>query len=151
MAVQAKVFPRELTTLRRLGAYAADRKQCGKRNLSLKKDSCLYCLHPYVGCDSLIRVGGRIRRASLPRDLAHPVVLPKVSHVTRLVISHHHQQVCHSGRGVTLNEIRASGYWIIKARATVTSYVWNCVKCRKMAAVPISWEPALNLRQLWLK
>ena len=64
VAVQVKAFPRELTTLRRLGAYAADRKQCGKRNLSLKKDSCLYRLDPYVGCDGLIRVGGRIRRAN---------------------------------------------------------------------------------------
>ena len=44
MAVQAKAFPREFITLRQLGAYAADRKQCGKRNLSLKKDSCLYRL-----------------------------------------------------------------------------------------------------------
>ena len=120
MAVQAKAFPRELITLRRLGAYAADRKQFGKQNLSLKKDSCLYGLDPYVGSDGLIRVGGRIRRANIPRDLAHPVVLPKESHVTRSVISHHHQQVCLFGRGVTLNEIRASA---IRSRATVTSYL----------------------------
>ena len=113
MAVQAKAFPRELITLRRLGAYAADRNQCGKQNLSLKKDSCLYRLDPYVGSDGLIRVGGRLRRTNIPSDLAHPVVLPKESHVTRLVISHHHQQVCYSGRGVTLNEIRTSGYWIM--------------------------------------
>ena len=79
-----------------------------------------------MGSDDLIPVGGRIRRANIPRDLAHPVVLHKENHVTRLVISHHHQQVCHSGRGMTLNKIRASGYWIIKARASVTSPVELC-------------------------
>ena len=63
-----------------------------------------------MGSDDLIPVGGRIRRANIPRDLAHPVVLHKETHVTRLVISHHHQQVCHSGRGMTLNKIRAYGY-----------------------------------------
>ena len=142
MAVQAKVFPRELINLRQHGVYATNRKQCGKRNLSLKKDSCLYRLDPYVGSDGLIGVGGRIRRANIPRDLAHPVVLPKENHVTRLVISHHHQHVCHSGRGMTLNEIRASGYWIIKARATVTSYLWNCVKCRKMRGGTVTQKVA---------
>ena len=62
--------------------------------------------------------------------------------MTRLVISHHHQHVCHSGRGMTLNEIRASGYWIIKARATVTSYLWNCVKCRKMRGGSVTQKMA---------
>ena len=62
--------------------------------------------------------------------------------MTRLVISHHYQQVCHSGRGMTLNEIHTFGYWIIKAGATVTSYLWNCVKCRKMRGGTVTQQMA---------
>lgn len=96
------------------------------------KESHISRLDPYMDSDGLLRVGGRVRRANLPRDLAHPVILPRQGHITRLVIEHYHVRTCHSGRETTLNEIRASGYWIVRARAVVTSHIWKCVTCRKL-------------------
>jgi len=92
----------------------------------------MYRLDPYVSSDGLIRVGGRVRRANVPRQLAHPVILPRNHYITHLLIRHHHERTCHSGRGTTLNELRASGYWILRARAAVASYLWKCVTCRKL-------------------
>lgn len=51
-----------------------------------KRRSHLHRLDPYMGMDGLIPVGGRIRRANVPHNLAHPVILPKQGHLTMLVI-----------------------------------------------------------------
>ena len=71
--------------------------------------------------DGLMRVGGRIRRAEIPRNLAHPVILPKESHVTTLIIRHFHERSNHAGMNTTLSELRSSGYWVVQARSAVSS------------------------------
>ena len=40
----------------------------------------------------------------------------------------------HQGRGLTLNEIRASGYWIIGCSALVSKVIHACTTCRKLRA-----------------
>ena len=60
-----------------------------------------------------MRVGGRIRRANLSVTLKNPIILPKSSHITSLIISHVHEITHHGGRGMTLNQLRASGYWTV--------------------------------------
>ena len=124
--MQLQEFPEEAKSLSKLD------KQRGRASSQMKRRSPIHRLDPYMGADGLIRVGGRVRRANIPQELAHPVILPKKGHVTMLIIRHHHERTLHSGRQTTLNEIRASGYWIIKARAAVASYVWKCVTCNKL-------------------
>ena len=141
-AAQEAVFPAELTSLRRLKTYAAEKQQCTERNFALKRNSSLYRLDPYLSNDGLIHVGGRIKRANIPHSLAHPVVLPKDSYVTQLVIKHYHQRTCHSGREITLNELRASGYWVIQARATVAAHLWNCVQCKRLRGTTLTQKMA---------
>ena len=141
-AAQIQAFSKEYKTLVESGPYAEERQQARKRNTSLKRDSCLYRLDPYIGNDGLIRVGGRVKRANVPRELAHPVILPRHNHVTKLVISYHHIRTCHSGRGTTLNELRASGYWIIQARAAVAAHLWGCVTCRKLRSPTVGQKMA---------
>ena len=99
-----------------------------------------------------MRVGGRIRKATLSESLKNPVILPKSSHITALVISYAHERTQHSGRGITLNELRASGYWIVGGNSMVRQFISKCVTCRylrgtvgeqKMADLPKSRvEPA---------
>ena len=122
--LQLQEFPEEAKLLMK------PRKQNGQ--VTRKRQGRLHRFDPYMGTDGLIRVGGRIRRANVPRDLAHPVILPKQGHVTVLVTRHYHERTLHGGRNTTLNEMRASGYWIIKARAVIASYIWKCVTCRKL-------------------
>ena len=123
-AVQTQAFSEEVELL--------STKTKGQDISRTRRHSRLHRLDPYMDSDGLIRVGGRIRRANIPRDLAHPVVLPSQGHVTTMIIRHHHERARHAGRGITLNEIRASGYWIVKLRTAVASYVWRCVTCRKL-------------------
>lgn len=98
----------EETTLCHQEAYVADRKLCKERNQLLKKDTG-YRLDQYVGQDELIRVGDRITRVNVPCDLAHPVFLPKESHVIQLVIDHFHKLTFHSDHNFEWNK----GLWLL--------------------------------------
>ena len=122
--VQDQSFRMEMHVLKRKGPD--DEKSV------VSKKSPLWSLDPFVDDNNLLRVGGRIRRATLHEDIKHPLILPRHSHVTNLVINYFHEESGHSGRGMTLNAIRQAGLWIIGARAAVTKLVMKCVTCRKL-------------------
>ena len=103
----------------------------------MKKTSSLYKLDPFLDDNGLLRVGGRVRLATgLTFDAKHPIILPKKGHVTELIVCHHHHSVEHQGHGITHNEIRSTGYWIIGGGSAVSSHISRCVKCRKLRAAP---------------
>lgn len=56
-----------------------------KEQQRVKKSSSLRKLNPVLQ-DGLMRVGGRLSRAALPDDSKQQVILPKDSHITRLVL-----------------------------------------------------------------
>ena len=76
----------------------------------LKKSSSLYKLDPFLDEHGVLRVGGRLKRASFSSEFKHPVILPRKHHVTDLVIGYYHQQVEHQGRGMNTGEIRENGF-----------------------------------------
>ncbi len=87
----------------------------------------LPCNHPLYPFDpfmqyGIMRMGGRLRRASAPLELWHPAILPRNGVITRLILVHHHQKIQHKGRGQTLNELRANGFWIIGCSKVVAQY-----------------------------
>ena len=99
-------------------------------SVNLPKTHKLYQLDPILE-DGVLRVGGRLKRSSSPLDFKHPVILPKEGVVTQLILDHCHKKTQHQGRGLTLNELRASGYWIMGASKAVAKHIKNCVTCRK--------------------
>ena len=152
--VQRDAFPLEMRSLQNIQANAkyGSRELDKEKKTLLKKTSSLRTLDPVLDSDGIMRVGGRIRRANLSVTLRNPIVLPKSSHITSLIISHVHERTHHGGRGMTLNELRASGYWIVSGNAMVRKFISKCVRCRylrgshgeqKMADLPKSRvEPA---------
>ena len=83
------------------------------RKALFKNTSSLRTLDPVLDSDGVMRVGGRVRKANLPCTLKNSIILPKSIHLTSLIIGHVHERTHHSGRGITLNELRSSGYWIV--------------------------------------
>ena len=75
-----------------------------------------------------------MKNADLPSSIKHPVILPRGSHVSSLIIRHFHERVGHQGKGITLNAVRANGYWIIGGISAVNSAIGSCFKCRKFRA-----------------
>ncbi|XP_051813869.1 uncharacterized protein LOC127536725 [Acanthochromis polyacanthus] len=93
--------------------------------------SKLHKLSPFLDNHNILRVGGRLTKASLHPNIKYPAILPKEHHVSRLLIKHFHERIHHQGRGMTVNEIRANGIWIIGCSTEVSSFIYKCVKCRK--------------------
>ncbi|XP_068734716.1 uncharacterized protein [Montipora capricornis] len=108
------------------------RDQSRKKRQVLRKASSLYKLDPFLDQDGLIRVGGRIRRANVSVDTKHPVIIPGTGHLTELLIRHHHLKVNHMGQGMTHNELRQNGYWILKSSSRVARSIFNCVTCSRL-------------------
>ncbi|XP_071802646.1 uncharacterized protein [Asterias amurensis] len=88
-------------------------------------------LDPFTDDSGILRVGGRLRNSSLPLFVKHPVIFPKDSHISRLIAAHFHEKVHHQGRGITLNELRANGFWIICGGGLISSLIRKCVICRR--------------------
>ena len=80
----------------------------------------------------MLRVGGRLKRASLSDDVKFPVILPRDSHITMLIVQYFHERTRHQGKGMTLNEIRSNGFWVINGSSVVASVISSCVKCQKL-------------------
>ena len=64
-----------------------------RKDRRLRCTSSLYRLDPFLDEHYLLRVGGRLNKVSFCKDLKHPVIRTRKSHVTELIISHFHQKL----------------------------------------------------------
>ena len=121
--VQSDAFPSEIRSLQTIQAKAKNgsRELDKEKNALLRKASFLRSLEPVLYSDGIMRVGERIRGGNPSVTLKNPIILPKSSHITSCIIGHVHERTRHGGRGMTLNELRASGYWIVSGN------VWNAI------------------------
>lgn len=76
----------------------------------------------------LIRVGGRLAHSNLPYGTKHPILLPKTSQMTVLLIDHIHRSHCHPGPQATQNILHQE-YWIMSARSAIRKRLHRCVPC----------------------
>ena len=129
--VQEREFAEKIKTLGSLQKKDPKREDKVKIKTSLKKTSCLYRLEPFLVSQGILRVGGRLKRSNLPFHVKHPAFIPGKKHVTTLIIRHRHQKIAHQGCGMTLNELRANGYYIIGESSAVGHHITNCVACQK--------------------
>ena len=104
-------------------------------NNSLSTSSVLHRMDAFLQ-DGIIRVGGRLKESSMSVAEIHPAILPRNGHITSLIIDHFHKKVQHQGRGITLNEIRSNGYYIIRGSRAVSNKIHECVTYRKMRRPP---------------
>ncbi|XP_011883953.1 PREDICTED: uncharacterized protein LOC105571092 [Vollenhovia emeryi] len=97
---------------------------------SLPKSNPLLCLTSYLDKQGCIRVGGRLEHSQLSEGSKHPLILPKNSVLTTLVIDDSHKRTLHGGTQLTLSFLRQQ-YWIIRGRTTVKSFIQKCVICTR--------------------
>lgn len=134
-AAQSKAFKDEIGTLKETKQENDDpnsRVFAQQRKARMKGFSSLYKLDPFIDSDGILRVGGRLRRANLSDEIKFPIILPRNSHITMLIAKHFHQRASHQGKGITLNEVRSNGFWIINGSSLVASLISSCVKCQRL-------------------
>ena len=114
-AVQTSNFQKELKALSSVQKLEDPKSKPGDLQMKYALNSCssLFKLDPFLDPSGILRVGGRLKWSSMSDNIKLPVVLPKKCHITDLVINHCHNQAKHQGRGMTVNEIRSRGFWII--------------------------------------
>ncbi|GFY61943.1 uncharacterized protein TNIN_271721 [Trichonephila inaurata madagascariensis] len=84
---QEKFFPEELKSLK-------DNK--------IEKESPLYNYMPYLDENGLIRLRGRLEFCNFSIDEKHPLILPKNSWLTTLIVCREYNKVMHEGTASTL-------------------------------------------------
>ena len=73
----------------------------------------MYKLDSFLDSDGLLRVGGRLGNSRHSQSEAHSLVLPKQSNISEAIIRWCLENVAHGGRGMTLNDLRQNGFWIL--------------------------------------
>ncbi|XP_068209228.1 uncharacterized protein [Palaemon carinicauda] len=127
--IQKKTFSKEVTLLQ---------KTEGSRGRGLWSSSSIYKLDHFIDPkDRLLRVNGRLSKAEISAGEKHPMILPKKSHFTTLIIHYTHEKLAHTGRNHVMSKLREL-YWIIRTNASVRQVLQRCVICRKMR------NPVLN-------
>lgn len=96
---------------------------------SVARGSSIFKLDPCLE-NGLVRVGGRLAKASLPEETKHPLILSKEQHISTLILRHVHQQVGHGGRNHTLSRLRRR-FWITSATSAVRKVISQCTFCRR--------------------
>ncbi len=112
-------------------------------NAKLPKSSHILKLDDYVD-RGLLHVGGRLSKSDFHDSAKHPIILPKKSHVTNLIVQDAHIKLGHAGRNHVLAHVRES-YWIVHGNATVRKVISKCITCRKLRR-PVSSQKWLIFR-----
>lgn len=73
---------------------------------SIDKNSKLLCLNPFMDNQQILRVGGRLKYSPISYSQKHPILLPRIHHVTNLILRHEHLRQWHAGLQATLNAVR---------------------------------------------
>ncbi|GBN74844.1 hypothetical protein AVEN_232280-1 [Araneus ventricosus] len=106
-----------------------------KSGKQISKNSSLYKLAPYLDDNNVLRVRGRLEESEFSSNEIHPIILPKQSKFSELLIRREHNKVCHGGVSATLSKIR-SRYWIPKGRQIDKRVLRDCLICRKYSLKP---------------
>ncbi|XP_017796984.1 PREDICTED: uncharacterized protein LOC108578211 [Habropoda laboriosa] len=112
--VQAGAFDKEIRDL--------------QKGTPLHPKSRLLSLHPFLDDQGILRVGGRLQNAAIPYEQKHPILLPKNSHITDLILRHAHLEGHHAGINTTLANVRQR-YWPIDGKNAIKRIVRQCIKC----------------------
>ncbi|XP_047038037.1 uncharacterized protein LOC124643200 [Helicoverpa zea] len=104
-----------------------------KESKNSKKKGNLKSLNSFIDSDGIIRVGGRLDMSQLDQNRVHPILLPKESFLSQLLVADAHAKTMHGGPQLMVTYLR-SKYWIIGVKLLAKKYVRNCVTCIRYAA-----------------
>ncbi|XP_055621927.1 uncharacterized protein LOC129765547 [Toxorhynchites rutilus septentrionalis] len=93
----------------------------------VKPNSRLKTLSPIMS-DGILRVGGRLRNASIPEDRKHPMILPSRHPLTDTILQHYHTKYLHAGPQLLVACVREK-YWPLSIRNLARKVVHSCIHC----------------------
>ena len=95
---------------------------------ALPNTNKLSSLCPFVDATGMLRVGGRLKYATIPYDAKHPYIIPSNHPVTKLIIEDEHRSNGHIGSEHVLANLREC-YWIVNGRTAIKGVIRKCFFC----------------------
>ena len=117
-------------------------------NNQLPHKSKLLLLRPIIDQEGLLRCDSRLKYSScLPWETKYPIILPRHSHITKLIIKRYHDKSGHAGTNYVLAQLSAK-YWILAAREAIRAWENECAECKRRRTKPVhpSMAPLPELR-----
>lgn len=105
-----------------------------KTNANWKPDTNLPLISQFnlfIDSEGIIRCKGRISKAKICYAAKNPILMPRDSYFTSLLIKNIHAKLYHMGVNQTLAEIRKD-FWIPRGKATVKTILKDCVICKRI-------------------
>ncbi|XP_049288887.1 uncharacterized protein LOC125766869 isoform X2 [Anopheles funestus] len=128
--VQRQAYPQEYCSLDKQSANEM------KPISQIKRSSPLYKRSPFMDQDGILRVTGRIDACVLVDPTAkRPIILPKCSVVTDLIVDDFHQRFRHANHDTVINEVRTK-YDIPALRSVCRRVRKACTFCRIRETIP---------------
>ena len=94
-------------------------------------------LRPFLDQQGIYRVNGRLSNMNhLSYDQRFPIILPKRSNLTRLIIWHEHKLSAHMGSNYVLTQLRTK-YWVVGGKSAVRNVISKCRLCKEKHARPL--------------
>ncbi|XP_058458201.1 uncharacterized protein LOC131434928 [Malaya genurostris] len=107
------------------------------KGCSVSKQSSLRSMVLYLDDKGLVRIKGRIGNAShIPYATRYPVVLPRNSRITFLLVDAFHRRFLHANNETVYNELRQK-FHIPKLRTFIRQVGRICQHCKVKKAVPV--------------
>lgn len=105
-----------------------DELKCLRDGRSLKKESKLRSLHPFIDGNDVLRVGGRLENSELTFDQRHPIILPAKHQVVTNLISEAHEKTMHGSELLILAYLR-NRFYLPRMSEKVRNFNQACLKC----------------------
>jgi hypothetical protein len=101
-----------------------------KKGNPVSSKSKLKSLNPFLDSSEILRVGGRLRHAAVSVDQKNPILLPRHSRLTELIIQDCHDSLFHAGGQLILSVLNRR-FWIIGAKDAIRHQNKKCVVCTR--------------------
>ncbi|XP_055604683.1 uncharacterized protein LOC129752918 [Uranotaenia lowii] len=136
---QAEAYVEELILLGRIGKKeSAGSRQSGE----ITSASQLFKLSPFIDEWGVIRMRSRIEASPFASyDARFPIILPRKSRITMLLIDWYHRKFVHGNNESVVNEIRQR-FHISRLRTEVRHFAKECTWCKVYRTKPIAPQMA---------
>ncbi|XP_036346189.1 uncharacterized protein LOC118755464 [Rhagoletis pomonella] len=101
-----------------------------QQGLLISSDSKLLTLNPILENDVLV-LTGRLHGVEFGNRHTNPIILPKHSRFSQLIIIEAHKATLHGGVNAVLSHIRKN-FWIVQGRQLIKNILQRCVICKRL-------------------
>ena len=122
--------------------FAAELKYLTEKSGTTKPTNYIKEFNLFLDEDHLLRCKTKLRHAEIPEDNKNPII-PSRHQFSRLIIQEAHENVYHSGIGLT-STVRQR-FWILRGRESVKRVLRDCTTCKRFQGKPFKPATATEL------